>query len=164
MTEWLTYTLVSFLWLKNNIPLCVYTFCLFIHYLIDTWVFFLLWKMLLWTMVYRFLYKYMFSFWLQGDIQNRASLVAQWQRICLQCKRLRFNPQVGKIPWRRAWQPTPVFLPGEFHGQSSLAGYIPWGHKKSDRTEQLIFHGLHSELLQLSLIPLLTNTCFCCCC
>ena len=35
-----------------------------------------------------------------------------------------FNPWVRKIPWRREWQPTPVFLPGEFHGQRSLAGYV----------------------------------------
>ena len=39
---------------------------------------------------------------------------------------------VGKSPWRRAWPPTPVFLPGKFHGQRSLAGYGPWGHKESD--------------------------------
>jgi len=39
--------------------------------------------------------------------------------------------------WRRAWQPTPVFLPGEFHGQRSLAGYSPWGRKELDMTEQL---------------------------
>ena len=38
-----------------------------------------------------------------------------------------FNPWVREIPWRRDWQPTPVFLPGEFHGQRSLAGYCPWG-------------------------------------
>ena len=44
-----------------------------------------------------------------------------------------FDPWVGKIPWR-AWQPTPVFLPGEFHGQRSLAGYSPWGRKESDMT------------------------------
>ena len=43
-------------------------------------------------------------------------------------------PRVGKI-LRREWQPTPVFLPGEFHGQRSLVGYSPWGHKRSDRTE-----------------------------
>ena len=42
---------------------------------------------------------------------------------------------VGKIPWRRAWQPTPVLLPGESHGQRSLVGYSPWGHKESDMTE-----------------------------
>ena len=43
--------------------------------------------------------------------------------------RCRFSPWVRKIPWKRKWQPTPVFLPGEFHGQRSLAGYSPWGHK-----------------------------------
>ena len=42
-----------------------------------------------------------------------------------------------KILWRRKWQPTPVFLPGESHGQRSLAGYSPWGRKESDPTEQL---------------------------
>ena len=46
-----------------------------------------------------------------------------------------FDPWVGKIPWRRAWQPTPVFLPGEAHGQRNLAGYSPQGHKESDTTE-----------------------------
>ena len=44
-------------------------------------------------------------------------------------------PGLGKIPWRREWLPTPVFLPGEFHGQRSLAGYVPWGCKKSDVTD-----------------------------
>ena len=48
---------------------------------------------------------------------------------CLQYRRPRFDPWVRKIPWRRKWPPTPVFLPGEFHGQRSLAGYSPWGHK-----------------------------------
>ena len=42
---------------------------------------------------------------------------------------------VGKIPWRREWLPTPVFLPGEFHAQRSLLGYSPWNHKESDTTE-----------------------------
>ena len=54
-----------------------------------------------------------------------------------QCRRHEFNPWVGNIPWRRAWQPTPVFLPGKSHGQGSLAGYSPWGHRESDTTEQL---------------------------
>ena len=68
-----------------------------------------------------------------------ASLVAQ-MRICLQCRRCKrhwFDPWVGKIPWRREWQPTPVFLPGKFNGQRSLAGYSPWRHKDSDTTEWL---------------------------
>ena len=47
-----------------------------------------------------------------------------------------FNPWVGKIPWRRKWQPTPVFLPGESHGQRSLVGYSPRGHRES-KTERL---------------------------
>ena len=50
-------------------------------------------------------------------------------------KRFRFNPWVGKIPWRRAWQPTPVFLPGEVHGHRNLGVYSPWGCKESDTTE-----------------------------
>ena len=45
---------------------------------------------------------------------------------------------VRKIPWRRKWQPTPVFLPGESHGQKTLAGHSPWGHKEWDTTERLL--------------------------
>ena len=54
---------------------------------------------------------------------------------CRRCKTLRFDPWAGKIPWRREWQPTPVFLPGESHGLRSLAGYSPRDHKESDTTE-----------------------------
>ena len=53
------------------------------------------------------------------------------------CRRYRFDPCAGKIPWRRKWQPTSIFLPGEFHGQRSLVGYSPWGHKDSDMPEWL---------------------------
>ena len=62
-----------------------------------------------------------------------ASLVAQSVKIlpakCRRCKRFWFDPWVGKIPWRRKWQPTPVFLPGKSHGQRNMAGYRPWGPK-----------------------------------
>ena len=51
--------------------------------------------------------------------------------------KIRFNPWVRKIPWIKEWQPIPVFLSGEFHGQRSLVGYCPWGHKESDMTERL---------------------------
>ena len=51
-----------------------------------------------------------------------------------QCRRCRFYPWLGKIPWRGKWQPTPVFLSGKSHGQRSLVGYSPWGHKESDMT------------------------------
>ena len=47
------------------------------------------------------------------------------------------DPWIGENPWRRAWQPTPVFLNGESHGQRSLVGYSPWGHKESNMTEGL---------------------------
>ena len=47
------------------------------------------------------------------------------------------DPSVGKIPWKREWQPTPVFLTGEFHAQGSLKGYSPRGNKESDMTEWL---------------------------
>jgi len=65
-----------------------------------------------------------------------VSLVAQQWRILLHCRRpstmpeRQINPWVRKIPWRRKWQLTPVFLPRKSHGQRSLAGYSPWGCKR----------------------------------
>ena len=53
----------------------------------------------------------------------------------MQCGKLRFDPWVWNIPWRRKWLPIPVFLPGEFQGQRN-----PWGRKQSDMTEQLTFN------------------------
>ena len=47
----------------------------------------------------------------------------------LQFRTRRFDPWVGKIPWSRKWQPTPIFMPGKSHGQRSLEGYSPWGLK-----------------------------------
>ena len=55
--------------------------------------------------------------------------VAQWERICLSVQTQGFDPWVGKIPWRRTWQPISVFLPGKSHGQRSLVDYHLWGHK-----------------------------------
>ena len=49
-------------------------------------------------------------------------------------------PGLQRFPWRRAWQPTPVFLPGESHGQKSLGGYSPGGLKESDMSEKLSTH------------------------
>ena len=53
------------------------------------------------------------------------------------------DPWVRKIPWRREWLPTPVFLPGEFHGKRSLVGYSPWGHKELDRIGHLTLSFYH---------------------
>ena len=68
--------------------------------------------------------------WASQAAQMVKSLSAMWET------GVQFLSQDD--PWRRAWQPIAVFLPGVFHGQSSLAGYSPWGHKESDATEQLI--------------------------
>ena len=70
-------------------------------------------------------------------LPSGASLVAQMIKNPPACRRTGFNPWVGKIPWRREWQPTPLFLPEQFHGQRSLADPSPWGCKESDTIEQL---------------------------
>ena len=57
-----------------------------------------------------------------------------------QCRRQELDPWVRKIPWRREWQPTPVLLPGEAHGQRRLVGYSPWDRKESDATQQLCIY------------------------
>ena len=66
------------------------------------------------------------------------------KRTCLRCGRSRFNPWVGKIPWRREWQPTPVFLPGESHGQRSLEGYSLCGHAWTTNTHAHIHTHAHT--------------------
>ena len=59
--------------------------------------------------------------------------------VCLQFRRPKFIPWMGKIPWRRKWQPTLLLLPGKSHGWRSLVGYSPWGHKELEMTERLHF-------------------------
>ena len=71
-----------------------------------------------------------------------------------QCRRHRFDPWVGKIPWRRKWQPTLVFLPGKSRGQRSWAGYNPWGHG--------VGHDLATKALQLCFGPWCWLTCSVC--
>ena len=62
--------------------------------------------------------------------------VCQWRRH----KRQGFDLWVGKIPWRRKWQPAPIFLLGKSHGQRSLVGFTPWDCKELDKTEWLRKH------------------------
>ena len=64
---------------------------------------------------------------------RKPSLVAQTVKNLPACRRPGFDPLIGKIPWRKEWLPTPVFLPGEFYGQRSLAGYSLWGRKSWTR-------------------------------
>jgi len=79
----------------------------------------------------------------KGSTTHSSILGLPWwlrfftERIGLQCWRPEFDPWVGKIPWRRACLPTPVFLPGESYRQRSLAGYSPWSWKEPDMTERL---------------------------
>ena len=63
-----------------------------------------------------------------------------------QCRRLRFNPGSGKIPWRREWLPTPVFSPRESHRQRSLAGYSPQDLKESEMTEATEHACMHTYI------------------
>ena len=68
-----------------------------------------------------------------GSAVKNLLAMQETQEMWVQCKRHRrcgFNAWVGKIPWRRKWQPTPVFLPGESHGQRSLVGYGSWGDRE----------------------------------
>ena len=72
------------------------------------------------------------------------------KELTCQCRRRRrpgFDPWVWKIPWRRKWQPIPVFLLGKFHRQRRLAGYSPRNSKESDRTEQLTLSLFHLHKL-----------------
>ena len=71
-------------------------------------------------------------FWVELS-RGGDSLVAQKEKKNLPSMQ---ETRVRKIPWRREWQPTPVFLPGESHGQRSMVGYTSWGHRESDMTEQ----------------------------
>ena len=73
----------------------------------------------------------------ETGLSNRRVFFCFWsyssKEYSCQCRRHRthgFDPWVGKIPWRRKWQPTPVFLPRKFHGQRSLEGYSPWGSQR----------------------------------
>ena len=69
------------------------------------------------------------------------------------CRRQRVHHWSGEIPWRREWQPTPGFLPGKCHGQRNLAGYGPWGHKKSDRAWKLVVNHFINKRKSLGLAP-----------
>ena len=86
-----------------------------------------------WSHRFPFLCEYVSVCLFKFPKVNVASQAAQWQRICLPSRRRMFDPWVRKIPWRRKWQATLVFSPGNFHGQRSLA----WGCKESDMTSWL---------------------------
>ena len=78
-------------------------------------------------------------------MHSGASLVAQMVKNLLAMQETQFDPWVEKIPWRRKWQPTPVFLPGEFQEQRILVGYSPWDSKELDVTERWINNSVHTN-------------------
>ena len=82
-------------------------------------------------------YKIYFNF--PGDSGGKESA-------CNNARDLGLIPGSGKIPWKKKWQPSPVFLLGEFRGQRSLAGYSPWSGKELDTTEQLTFYFIFKTL------------------
>ena len=86
-----------------------------------------------WTFLCRRHTRWLRVMW--KDAQHPCWL--KWLKICLQFGRPRFDPWVRKFPWRREWQPTTAFFPGESHGQRSLMGYCLWSHTELDTTEQL---------------------------
>ena len=75
-----------------------------------------------------------------GAIAFRVSFIAQLVKNLPAMQETQVQSLGQEIPWKRRWQPTPVFLSGEPHGQRSLVGCSPWGHKESDTIEQLPFH------------------------
>ena len=86
------------------------------------------WNMYMHTHVYIYAPCIYICFW--GDASGKEP-ACHYER----CKIGGFNPWVGKIPWRREWQPTLVFLLGKSHGQRRLVGYSPWGRRESDTNE-----------------------------
>ena len=75
-------------------------------------------------------YMCFFFFWLPWWLSGK-----EFACQCRSHRKCGFDPCVGKVPWRRTWQHTPVFLPGKCHRQRSLVGYSPWGHKESVMTK-----------------------------
>ena len=80
-------------------------------------------------------FDHLFTWGFSGGANGKESACQYWRY-----KRCWFDPSVGKIPWRRKRQPTPVFSPGKSHGQRSLAGYSLQVHKESDTTKWLNTH------------------------
>ena len=78
-----------------------------------------------------------YPFYIPGGLESKESTC--------QCRRPGLVPWAGKIPWRKGWLPTPVFLPGEFCGQRRLVGYSPWNRKELDTTEGLTLYLLSSS-------------------
>ena len=100
----------------------------------------------------RFFFFFGFVLTLKLCFRYDSSLVAQMEKCLPAMRETWVQSLVGKIPWRRKWQPTPIFLPGESHGQRSLGGYSPRGHKESDMAQWLHFLSFSYVVSKLSKI------------
>ena len=103
------------------------------------------------------------SFWLFFQVllrcnwhMSQTALVVKNPPANARHMRCGFSPWVRKILWRRAWLPTPVFLPGKSHGQKSLVGYSPWGHKELGMNEATKFTNWHTALCKLKVLNYMT--------
>ena len=85
-----------------------------------------------------------------SNVCSGASLMAQRLKHLPPMQETRFQSLGGKMPWKRKWQSTPVFLPGESPGRRSLVGYSPQGRKESDTTEQLHLHLWRNNIQKLT--------------
>ena len=93
--------------------------------------------------------QFLFSLWFSSEAEimlkdlKEYTWLLRWLRgkesLCL-CRRHGFDPWVGRIPWRRKWQPIPVFLPGESHGQMSLMGYSPWDRSQTRQSTHALWY------------------------
>ena len=91
----------------------------------------------LYTLSYVILSTNLYIRWIWNSLIYNVARLPQWLsgKECRSCRKHRINPWVKKILWRRKWQPIPIFLPEKSHGQRSLVGCSPWGHKESDMNE-----------------------------
>ena len=84
----------------------------------------------------------------EGQVNSGNASTCQYRRL----SRLVLDLWVRKVPGSRRWQPTLVFLPGKFHGQKSLEGYSPWGHKELDMTEQLSMYHITNYIFSSTVL------------
>ena len=95
---------------------------------------------------------YLYNGILFNDKKSKVLITSGKEPTCQyrRCKRRGFNPRIGKIPWRGAWQPTPVFLPEKSHGQRSLVGYSPWDRKELDTTKHAHTHTTQAVIAEVA--------------
>ena len=119
------------IWLMSSLLHVLYKFAMCLLYFVTCLI---SWECCVKISIYDFRFVYLSFCWYLLCISWGLPWWLSGKKSTCQCRRYGFDTWVRKILWRREWQPTPVLLPAESHGQRSLAGYSPWGHKDSDTT------------------------------